>query len=142
MSGSGALKAAYFHDEDAAYRYVESLRWPDGPVCPHCHTPGDHYRLQGESHRRHLLKCHDCRRQFSVTVGTVMQGSRVPLSKWLTAAALLCCGRRPISISGLHGVLGITYKSAWHLAHDIRRSLRAPPRAGRRVSARARRPAH
>ncbi len=78
------LTQSYFHDDDAAREYLESVRWPEGPVCPHCDSTGDHYRLEGkggkkgEKARPGLLKCQDCREQFSVTFGTVFEGSKNP----------------------------------------------------------------
>ncbi len=115
-----ALNAAYFHDDAKAREYLESIRWPEGPICPHCKTQGDHYRLAGKAHRPGLLKCADCRKQFSVTVGTVFERSKIPLSKWLAAAYLLCSSKKGISAHQLHRMLGVTYKTAWFLAHRIR----------------------
>jgi transposase-like protein len=121
-----SLNAPYFHDDEKAREYLESVRWPNGPVCPHCGVIGDHYRLsgkggeKGKKARPGLLKCQDCREQFSVTVGTVFERSKIPLSKWLAAAYLLCSSKKGMSAHQLHRTLGITYKSAWFLAHRIR----------------------
>ena len=115
-----ALNAAYFHDDAKAREYLESIRWPGGPVCPHCKVQGDHYRLEGKAHRPGLLKCADCRKQFSVTVGTVFERSKIPLAKWLAAAYLFCSSKKGISAHQLHRTLGVTYKTAWFLAHRIR----------------------
>ena len=117
-----SLNAPYFHDDDAAREYLQSIRWPDGPVCPHCGVIGNHYELQGKAHRKGLYKCceKECRKQFSVTVGTVFERSHIPLSKWLAAAYLLCSSKKGISAHQLHRTLGVTYKTAWFLAHRIR----------------------
>lgn len=125
-----ALNAPHFHDDTKAREYLEAVRWPDGPVCPHCGSIGDHYRLKGESHRKGLLKCQDCRKQFSVTVGTVFERSKIPLSKWLAAAYLLASSKKGISAHQLHRTLGITYKSAWFLAHRIREAMVQPDPVG------------
>src|SRR5712672_395435 len=115
-----ALNAPYFHDDAKARQYLESVRWPNGPVCPHCGVVGAHYRLEGKTNRPGLLKCKDCRKQFSVTVGTVFERSHIPLSKWLLAAYLLCSSKKGMSSHQLHRTLGVTYKTAWFLAHRIR----------------------
>jgi transposase-like protein len=117
-----ALNAPHFHDDDAAREYLESVRWPDGPVCPHCGVIGQHYQLDGKAHRKGLYKCCEpkCRKQFSVTVGTVFERSHIPLSKWLAAAYLLCSSKKGMSAHQLHRTLGVTYKTAWFLAHRIR----------------------
>lgn len=115
-----ALTAPHFHDDDKARAYLESVRWANGVVCPHCKATGDHYRLEGKAHRPGLWKCQDCRKQFSVTVGTVFERSKIPLSKWLAAAYLLCSSKKGISAHQLHRTLGVTYKTAWFLAHRIR----------------------
>jgi transposase-like protein len=117
-----ALNAPHFHDDDAAREYLESVRWPDGPVCPHCGVIGQHYQLEGKAHRKGLYKCCEpkCRKQFSVTVGTVFERSHIPLSKWLAAAYLLCSSKKGMSAHQLHRTLGVTYKTAWFLAHRIR----------------------
>ncbi|MGC2402379.1 MAG: IS1595 family transposase [Acidobacteriaceae bacterium] len=117
-----ALNAPHFHDDDSAREYLESVRWPDGPVCPHCGVIGQHYQLDGKAHRKGLYKCCEpkCRKQFSVTVGTVFERSHIPLSKWLAAAYLLCSSKKGMSAHQLHRTLGVTYKTAWFLAHRIR----------------------
>ena len=118
-----ALNAPHFHDDDKAREYLESVRWPNGPVCPHCASAEGAYRLEGKSHRKGLLKCGACREQFSVTVGTVFERFKIPLSKWLLAAYLLCSSKKGISAHQLHRTLGFTYKTAWFLAHRIRRAM-------------------
>ena len=116
-----AMNAPHFHDDTKAREFLESVRWPDGPVCPHCGSiDKGHYRLQGKGHRPGLLMCRDCREQFSVTVGTVFERSKIPLSKWLMAAYLMASSKKGISAHQLHRSLGVTYKTAWFLAHRIR----------------------
>lgn len=121
-----ALNAPHFHDDNKARAYLESVRWANGVVCPHCKSTGDHYALAGKGGekgtkaRPGLWKCQDCRKQFSVTVGTVFERSKIPLSKWLAAAYLLCSSKKGISAHQLHRTLGVTYKTAWFLAHRIR----------------------
>jgi len=117
------LTQPQFQDEDKAREYLERLRWPDGPVCPHCGVVGDHYRLEGKSHRKGLYKCKDCREQFTVTVGTVFERSRVPLNKWLMAVYLMCSSKKGISSHQLHRMLGVTYKTAWFMTHRIREAM-------------------
>ena len=87
------LNQPQFQDEDSARKYLENLRWSNGIICPHCASISQHYRLTGKSHRKGLLKCVDCRKQFSVTVGTVFERSKVKLHVWLLAVhlALTCC---------------------------------------------------
>ena len=120
-----ALNAPHFHDDDKAREYLEAIRWPDGPVCPHCGSVSDHYKLEGKAHRRGLWKCCEplCRKQFSVTVGTVFERSKIGLSKWLAAAYLLCSSKKGISSHQLHRTLGVTYKTAWFLSHRIRMAM-------------------
>lgn len=120
---AAALNAPHFHDDNKAREYLESIRWPEGPVCPHCGVVDGHYQLQGKAHRRGLWKCKDCRKQFSVTVGTVFERSKIPLSKWLMAAYLLCSSTKGMSSHQLHRTLGVTYKTAWFLTHRIREAM-------------------
>jgi transposase-like protein len=123
MAMATAMNAPHFHDNDKAREYLESVRWPDGAVCPHCASREDHYQLQGKSHRPGLWMCASCRQQFTVTVGTVFERSKIPLSKWLLAAYLLCSSKKGISAHQLHRTLGVTYKTAWFLAHRIRHAM-------------------
>jgi transposase-like protein len=128
-----ALNAPHFHDDERAREYLETLRWPDGPVCPHCGSTDRPYKLKGATHRLGLWKCSHCREQFSVTVGTVFERSKIPLSKWLAATYLLCSSKKGISSHQLHRTLGLTYKTAWFMSHRIREAMRdvsAPPLGG------------
>jgi transposase-like protein len=113
-----------FHDEAKAREYLEGRRWPDGPVCPHCGgAPERITKLDGEKHRRGLYQCNECHGQFSVTVGTLYERSHIPLHKWLLATHLMTASKKGISAHQLHRMLGITYKSAWFMAHRIREGL-------------------
>ena len=117
--------------EDEARKRLESLRWPSGPVCPHCNDAERIYPLLGKSHRKGLYKCGACRKQFTVTVGTVMHRSRVPLRKWVLAFHLMCSSKKGISALQLQRNLGLgSYQTAWHMAHRIRAAMREEPMAG------------
>jgi len=118
------ILAPHFQDADKAREYLEKLRWPNGPVCPHCGVEGQHYALKGAAHRPGLWKCKDCRKQFSVTVGTVFERSKIPLNKWLLAVHLMCASKKAISSHQIHRMLGVTYKSAWFMTHRIREAMK------------------
>jgi len=111
-----------FHDKDVARKHLEALRWPEGAVCPHCGGCDRIYTMTGG--REGLYKCGDCRKQFTVTVGTLFEGSKIALNKWLLAVHLMCASKKGISAHQLHRTLGITYKSAWFMAHRIREAMR------------------
>jgi transposase-like protein len=121
-----SLLKAHFHDEAAAFDFLEKTLWPDGAVCPHCGSVGKATKLQGKATRIGLWKCNEkeCRKQFTVKVGTVFEHGRLPLHKFLQAVYLLCCSKKGCSSHQLHRVLGITYKSAWFLSHRIREAMR------------------
>ena len=111
---------------------LNSKRWPDGPVCPHCGVVGEAYRLQAKEGstrpvRKGVWKCRPCRKQFTVTVGTIFADSHIPLHKWLLAIHLMCASKKGMSAHQLHRMLGITYKSAWHLGHRIRYAMAQEP---------------
>jgi len=119
--------AQAYGDEAKARKFLEAHRWPDGPVCPHCKNAGDKRisRLEPPTAskrglRRGVYFCGACRQQFTVTVGTVLERSHVPLSKWLLALFLLCSSKKSLSANQLHRMLGVTYKTAWFLCHRIR----------------------
>ena len=115
-----------FQDPLAAADYLESIRWPDGPVCPHCgESERKPYRLKSKT--RKLWKCAACRKQYTVTVGTIFEGSHIGLHKWLLAFYLLCSSKKGMSAHQLHRMLGVTYKSAWFMAHRIRYAMEQPP---------------
>jgi transposase-like protein len=115
-----------FQNPIAAADYLESIRWPNGPVCPHCgEDERKPYRLKSDT--RKLWKCARCRKQFTVTVGTIFEASHIPLNKWLLAFFLLCSSKKGMSAHQLHRMLGVTYKSAWFMAHRIRYAMEQPP---------------
>lgn len=125
-----AITAPFFHDDDKAREYLEKVRWPNGVTCPHC-GHDEVYAIAGAGGKKGtmarpgLYKCakNDCRKQFSVTVGTVFERSKIPLSKWLYAAYLLCSSKKGISSHQLHRTLGVTYKTAWFMTHRIRAAM-------------------
>lgn len=119
-----ALTQAQFQNPDLARQFLEAQVWPKGPVCPHCGVIGEHYQLKGKSNRPGLWKCKDCREPFTVTVGTVFERSHVPLNKWLMAVYLLCSSKKGISAHQLHRTLGVSYKTAWFMAHRIREAMK------------------
>lgn len=113
-----------FTDEDRARDHLENLRWPNGPVCVHCGGTDRVYRLGGQAHRRGLIHCNDCDGQFTVTTGTVMESSHVPLNKWVLAFRLMASSKKGISANQLHRTISVTYKTAWFMAHRIREAMR------------------
>jgi transposase-like protein len=119
-----------FLNPDAARKHLESIRWPDGPVCPHCGVIDQASRIKGG--RAGLMFCNACRKQFSVTVGTVFERSHIPLHTWLYANHLLCSSKKGMSAHQLHRILGVTYKTAWFMAHRIREAMKPknPPPLG------------
>ena len=131
------LSSPHFHDEAKAYEYLESIVWADGVVCPHCGVTGGRvYDLSGvrsKASKKHpngkvrhgLKKCGECRKQFTVKVGTVFEHARIPLTKMLQAVHLIVSSKKGISAHQLHRVLEITYKSAWFLSHRIREAMRS-----------------
>jgi transposase-like protein len=116
------LSAPYFHDEALAFEHLESKLWPEGPVCPHCGSRGKHYDIRKT--RIGLRKCQDCRKQFTVKVGTVFESTHIPLNKMLQAVYLMCASKKGISSHQLHRTLKVTYKTAWFLTHRIREAMR------------------
>jgi transposase-like protein len=118
------LTDSIFTDADAAREYLEASRWADGVVCPHCGGTEKCKRLEGKSHRPGLYQCGDCRQQFTVTVGTVFERSKVPLNKWLLATHLMASSKKSMSAHQLHRSLGVTYKTAWFMFHRIREAMR------------------
>ena len=119
-----ALNQPHFQDPTKAREHLEAALWPNGPVCPHCGVVGGHYTLKGKGHRPGLWKCKDCCEQFTVTVGTVFERSKIKLNVWLQAVFLLCCSKKGMSSHQLHRVLGVTYKTAWFMSHRIRYAFR------------------
>lgn len=112
-----------FQDEAKAREWLEAQVWPDGPVCPHCGALEAATRLEGAAHRPGLLQCNACRKQFTVTVDTLFERSKIPLTKWLMATFLLVASKKGMSAHQLHRMLGISYKSTWFMMHRIREAL-------------------
>jgi len=119
------LTTEIFNDEEAARVHFERLRWPDGPVCPHCGIVDQATELQGKSTRPGLYKCRACRKPFTATMGTLYERSHIPLNKWLLATHLLCSSKKGISAHQLWRMLGFgSYRTAWFMAHRIREGMR------------------
>lgn len=118
-----------FADKDAAREYVESVRWQGKPVCPHCGVEDEkHYKItpkKGSSTRPGVWKCRTCRKQFTVKVGTIFEGSHIGLHKWLHAIHSMCASKKGISAKQLERELGVTYKTAWFMCHRIRWAMQA-----------------
>jgi transposase-like protein len=130
-----ALIQPQFQDADKAREYLEARRWADGPICPHCGVVGEATRLEPKegtkTHaRKGLLKCRACEKQFSVTVGTIFEDSHIPLNKWLMAYHLMSASKKGMSAHQLHGMLGVSYKSAWFMCHRIRYTMNEEPVKG------------
>ena len=113
-----------FTDENKAREHLEAIRWPDGPICTHCGSVDKVYRLNGKSHRPGLLHCNECDGAFTVTTGSVMESSHVPLNKWVLAYRLMASSKKGMSAHQLHRTIAVTYKTAWFMAHRIRESMR------------------
>jgi transposase-like protein len=123
------LTSERFHNEETARKYLEETRWPEGPICPHCGEIGAAYATKKAGVYRCASK--ECRKDFSVTVGTLFERSHIPLHKWLLATHLLMASKKGASAHQLHRTLKVTYKTAWFMAHRIREALRLP--AGTRL---------
>ena len=130
------MDAAYtdpiFTDENAAREALESVRWPTGPVCPHCGGTEKVVRVEGkkQSHRPGLMYCNDCKGQFTVTVGTVFERSKIPLTKWWLATHLMCASKKGVSSHQISRTLGVTYKTAWFMTHRLREAMAPGKGAG------------
>jgi len=133
MENAVDIFAPRFQSHDAAREHLEALHWPEGPTCPHCGSD-DAKRLppqKGRKTKAHpggvvrkgVVQCNDCRKQYTVTVGTVFERSKVPLNKWLLANHLLCASKKGISGHQMARMLGVTYKTAWFMMHRIREAM-------------------
>ena len=109
-----------FHDETAAREHLEALLWPHGEVCPHCGVIGQATLMKGKTTRPGLYKCRACRKPFTVTMGTVMERSKIPLAKWVLAAQLMASSKKSMAAHQLHRMLGTNYETAWFLFHRLR----------------------
>ncbi len=112
-----------YSDADLARKHLEALRWPNGPVCPHCAVVNKAKELSGKSHRPGLFKCYECGGHFTVTVGTVFADSKVPLNKWVLAAHLFASSKKGYSAHQLHRTIGVSYKTAWFMMHRLREAV-------------------
>ncbi len=119
------LNSRHFHDESAAYSYVEKRLWPNGPVCPHCKETKRVGKLAGKSTRIGVRKCYACRKPFTVKVGTVFESSHVPMRHWLQAMYLMSASKKGISANQLHRTLGCTLKTVWFISHRVREAMRS-----------------
>jgi transposase-like protein len=124
--------ASAYGDEQKARELLERLRWPHGPVCPHCQNAKDKRisRLVAQNGRKKAVRpgvyfCGACRRQFTVTVGTVLEGTHVPLAKWVLALFLFCSSKKSLSANQIHRMVGVTYKTAWFMCHRMRFAMTA-----------------
>ncbi|MBK6895647.1 MAG: IS1595 family transposase [Alphaproteobacteria bacterium] len=123
------LNQAHFHDEKAAYAFVEARLWADGRICPHCGTVDRSGALNSKSDSKNkvrigVYKCYECRKPFTVKVGTIFESSHIKLHVWLQAMFLISSSKKGVSANQLHRTLGITLKSAWFLSHRIREAMR------------------
>ncbi|MGH7971289.1 MAG: IS1595 family transposase, partial [Limisphaerales bacterium] len=118
--------------EDKARETLERIVWPNGVVCPHCGRVDGHTKLKGKKHRAGVWKCNSgCGQQFSVTVGTIMEGSHLPIRTWLMAFSILCSAKKGVSALQLKRQLGLgSYRTAWHLCHRIRFAMSRNPLKG------------
>ncbi|MDR0251441.1 MAG: IS1595 family transposase [Burkholderiales bacterium] len=115
----------HFHNEDAAYAFVEARIWPRGAICPHCGGVERNRKMGGKSTRIGTYKCYDCRKPFTVKIGTIFEKSHIPMRLWLQAIFLIASSKKGISSNQLHRTLGITLKSAWFMSHRIREAMRS-----------------
>ncbi len=118
--------------EDEARETIEAIRWPNGIICPQCGSNKGVYKLQSKPESKNKIrpgvyKCKDCRKQFTVTVGTIFEDSHIPLSKWVVAICLMNANKKDISARQLHRMLDITYKSAWFMYHRIKYAMIQEP---------------
>ena len=114
-----------YSDDEAARKHLESLLWPDGPICPHCGVINEATLMKGKSHRPGLYNCRPCDKPFTVTVGTIYERSHIPLHKWVYATHLMTASKKGISAAQLHRMLGFgSYRTAWFMAHRIREAMK------------------
>jgi len=122
------LSKPYFHNESAAFAFVESVIWPEGPTCPKCGAVDRISAIKPNPEKRvryGLKKCGHCKGQFTVRMGTIFEESKLPMTKWLQAIHLMCSSKKGVSSHQLHRTLEVTYKTAWFLSHRIREAMRS-----------------
>src|SRR5580700_4714040 len=112
-----------FHEEQAAYEWIEAIVWENGRICPHCVVVDRSGALKGKSNRIGLYKCYACRKPFTVKVGTIFEDSHAPLHLWMQAMYLLCSSKKGLSTNQLRRTLGVHMKTAWHMSHRIRLAM-------------------
>lgn len=122
---SSALSALQFYNEEAAYAFVEARIWPNGPVCPHCGGVERIGKMQGKSTRTSVYKCYQCRKPFTVKIGTIFEESKVAMHIWMQAIYLIAGSRKGISSNQLHRSLGVTLKTALFMSHRIREAMQS-----------------
>jgi len=120
------LSDPIFSDVTAAREHLERVRWPNGPVCPHCGVVNQATYVGGKAARVGCYQCNACREQFTVTVGTVFERSKVPLNKWLLASFLMSSSKKGVSAHQIGRSLGVTYKTAWFICHRLREAMHNP----------------
>ena len=120
---ANVLSKPYFHDEGAAYAKLESLVWPNGPVCPHCGSAERIRKLKGAATRIGVHKCYVCRKQFRVTVNTVFEAAHVKLHQWLQAVYLLAASKKGCSSNQMARALGVTLRTGWFVRHRLREAM-------------------
>src|SRR5438874_831800 len=120
MPKANQLNNKTFQDEGQARQWLEAQLWPDGPVCGHCGALNEATAI---STRPGWYQCNACRKQFSVTVGTLFERSHIPLNKWLMAAFLICANKKGMSAHQIHRMIGVSYKSTWFMMHRIREAM-------------------
>lgn len=119
------LSQRHFHNEQAAYDYVEARVWPHGATCPKCGERERASKMGGKSTRIGAYKCYKCRKPFTVKVGTIFESSHVKMNVWLQAIYLMVGSKKGISSNQLHRILGVTLKTAWFMSHRIREAMRS-----------------
>ena len=128
------LSDVRFHDEQAAYDWVEAQLWPDGPICPHCGSVERISKMGGKSTRIGTYKCYACRKPFTVKIGTIFEKSHVQMHIWLQAFHLLASSKKGFSANQLHRILKVSLQTAWFIGHRVREAMRsgslAPPMGG------------
>jgi transposase-like protein len=117
------LDKLMFHDDEKAREWLEARVWPNGPICPHCNAVKGLTRMQGLAHRPGAFQCNQCRGQFTVTVNTVFERSKVPLHTWLHALYLMSASKKGMSAHQIHRMIGVSYKTAWFMCHRIREAM-------------------
>lgn len=121
---NSVISSDCFHNEEAAYKFVEEIIWPEGPVCPHCGGKERIGKMGGKSTRIGTYKCYHCRKPFTVKIGTIFEGSHIKMNLWLQAIYLVCASKKGCSANQLHRTLGVTLKTAWFMGHRIREAMR------------------